>query len=94
VFNHEPTAACLRAERAFLARLEGGCSIPTFALADWANEQTIRITGGLISLDGNQMLRETLVGSPAESASVGHALAESILAQGGDEVLLRIREAL
>lgn len=92
--NHEPTAACLRAERGFLARLEGGCSIPTFALAELTDEQTVRITGGLVSLDGEQMLRETVVGPSTESASVGHALAERILALGGDEVLLAIRQAL
>ncbi|GAB3559461.1 hydroxymethylbilane synthase [Spirosoma fluminis] len=94
VVDHERTAACLRAERAFLARLEGGCSIPTFALADWTDEQTVQITGGLISLDGSQLLRDTLSGPAGESASIGHALAESILAKGGDEILLRIREAL
>ncbi|GAB2606057.1 hydroxymethylbilane synthase [Spirosoma areae] len=94
LINHEPTAACLRAERAFLARLEGGCSIPSFALAHWADEHTISLTGGLVSLDGSQLLRETFTGPPEEAQLVGHALAESILERGGDELLLSIREQL
>ena len=94
LINHEPTAVCLRAERAFLARLEGGCSIPSFALAHWTDENTISLTGGLVSLDGSQLLRETFTGPPEEAPSVGHALAESILERGGDELLLQIRNQL
>lgn len=92
--NHPLTEACLRAERAFLARLEGGCSIPSFALARWTDEQTINLTGGLVSLDGSQLLRETFTGSPEEAPSLGHELAESILAQGGDVLLADIRANL
>ncbi|UFH54998.1 hydroxymethylbilane synthase [Spirosoma sp. KNUC1025] len=94
LINHEPTAACLRAERAFLARLEGGCSIPSFALAHWTAEQTISLTGGLVSLDGNQLLRETFAGPAEESPALGHALAEAILERGGDALLQTIREQL
>ena len=94
ILNHEPTAACLLAERAFLARLEGGCSIPSFALAHWTDEQTISLTGGLVSLDGSQLLRETFTGPPNEAAALGHALAESTLERGGGDLLLAIREQL
>ena len=92
--NHELTEACLRAERAFLARLEGGCSIPSFALAQWSPEQTISLTGGLVSLDGSQLLRENFTGAPEEAPMLGHELAESILARGGDVLLTEIRAHL
>ncbi|GAB4015247.1 hydroxymethylbilane synthase [Spirosoma koreense] len=92
--DHEPTAACLRAERAFLARLEGGCSIPSFALAQWTSDQTITLTGGLVSLDGSQLLRETVAGTPEEASTIGHSLAERILERGGDQLLQTIRELL
>ncbi len=94
LINHEPTATCLRAERAFLARLEGGCSIPSFALAQWTDEQTISLTGGLVSLDGAQLLRETFIGAPSEASLIGHSLAESILERGGAELLQHIRQHL
>ncbi len=92
--SHEPTAACVRAERAFLARLEGGCSIPSFALAHWSDPETISLMGGLVSLDGNELLRETFSGSPNEAPLLGHSLAEAILARGGDALLQQIREQL
>lgn len=91
--NHEPTEACLRAERSYLRRLEGGCSIPVFALATTADEQ-VSLTGGLISLDGQQVLRQTFLAPVAQAEVVGHELAESILAQGGDEILQAIRHTL
>ncbi|QJW88357.1 hydroxymethylbilane synthase [Spirosoma taeanense] len=92
--NHAPTEACLLAERAFLARLEGGCSIPSFALAQWTPEQTISLTGGLVSLDGSKIIRDTFVGAPGEADALGHALAESTLERGGDELLQQIRQTL
>ena len=91
--NHEPTEACLKAERAFLRRLEGGCSIPVFALATGADNE-ITLTGGLIGLDGNDLLRETFAGPTAQAEYLGNQLAEAILARGGDLVLQTIRAAL
>lgn len=91
--NHEPTEACLRAERSYLRRLEGGCSIPVFALATTDGEQ-ITLTGGLIRLDGEEILRETFVAPVAQAETVGHELAESILARGGNEILQEIRHQL
>ncbi|QHV98960.1 hydroxymethylbilane synthase [Spirosoma endbachense] len=92
--NHPLTEACLLAERAFLARLEGGCSIPSFALAQWTDEQTIHLTGGLVSLDGSQLLRENFTGTSEEAPQLGHELAESLLARGGDGLLADIRSQL
>ncbi len=91
--NHEPTETCLKAERAYLRRLEGGCSIPVFALATWVGE-AVSLTGGIISLDGQQMLRETFVGPPAEAEQLGNQLAEHVLALGGQEILVSIREQI
>jgi len=91
--NHEPTETCLTAERAYLRQLEGGCSIPVFALATWVG-QDVSLTGGIISLDGTQLLRETFTGPPGEAEQLGQQLAEHVLAMGGQEILLSIREQL
>jgi hydroxymethylbilane synthase len=92
--NHVPTERCLLAERAFLRRLEGGCSIPVFALATYLNTDTISLTGGLISLNGAELLRETLTGPAPETDRLGHDLAEALLARGGEAVLADIRAIL
>ncbi|OKL39138.1 hydroxymethylbilane synthase [Pontibacter flavimaris] len=88
--NHAETHVCLLAERAFLRTMEGGCSIPSFALARLTKEG-VRISGGIVSLDGKKLLQETLEGPASEAADLGEKLANIILGQGGDEILRNIR---
>ncbi len=90
VLNHPETAYCLQTERAFLRTMEGGCSIPSFALAS-LHKGHVTITGGLISLDGQEMIRETFSGNAAEGEALGVKLAETVLAKGGKEILASIR---
>ncbi|MDR3630399.1 MAG: hydroxymethylbilane synthase [Desulfocapsaceae bacterium] len=90
--NNEESECCLLAERAFLKTLEGGCSIPAFALAV-LNADRISLTGGLVSLDGSRILKKCLAG-PAESAEqLGEELGRAILEIGGREMLAEIRRA-
>ncbi|MCJ8163988.1 hydroxymethylbilane synthase [Pontibacter sp. E15-1] len=88
--NHTDTHLCLLAERGFLRTMEGGCSIPSFALATLV-EEGISITGGLISLDGQTLLQESLTGPTVMAEELGEQLALSILGQGGDEILRSIK---
>ncbi|RIJ36875.1 hydroxymethylbilane synthase [Pontibacter oryzae] len=88
--NHTNTHVCLLAERAFLRTMEGGCSIPSFALAT-LTEEGISITGGIVSLDGKTLLQETLEGPTVTAEEMGEELANIILNQGGDEILRSIK---
>ena len=88
--NHPDSEACLLAERAFLKRLEGGCSIPAFALAKVSGEEIV-LQGGLASLDGRTILRRTFTGTRADAVGLGSELGEAILAAGGAEILTEIR---
>jgi hydroxymethylbilane synthase len=89
--DHPETHLCLLAERGFLRTMEGGCSIPSFALATLV-EDGIRVTGGIVSLDGQTLLQETLTGPTAVAEELGVQLATSILGQGGDIILESIRK--
>ena len=53
--NDAATQVCLLAERAYLRVLEGGCSIPVFAMATLADNQ-VQLKGGIVSLDGQQRI--------------------------------------
>lgn len=90
LLNHEPTEICLRTERAFLKRLQGGCSIPVFALAILKHDE-INISGGIVSLDGQEIIRRTESGSPAFPEELGTALADELIEAGADRILLDIR---
>ena len=88
--NHDATYICLTAERAFLRTMEGGCSIPSFALAT-IHGAHLEITGGIVSLDGQQMITDTLQAPPHEADALGERLAQNILSMGGDQILTAIK---
>ena len=100
--NHAETEQQLLAERAFLRRLQGGCSIPVFGLANQLKVTSrttnrnqlsgLEITGGIVSLDGTEILKETIIGINPEE--IGEALAEKILSLGGDRILREIKSNL
>jgi hydroxymethylbilane synthase len=82
---HDPiTAAAVDAERAFLAALGGGCSLPVGAYAQKKNEKII-LTGGVISLDGKQAIR--LSASDQEPHELGERLAQFVLERGAADLL-------
>lgn len=88
--NHEASALQLRAERAFLKRVEGGCSIPVFALAQ-LEDNLIHIQGGIVSLDGKQRILVSAQSSLDSPEQAGLELAEKLLSQGGDSILKEIK---
>lgn len=91
LLNHADTETCLLAERAFLRRLQGGCSVPVFGLATLQADSLV-MTGGVVSLDGKTLLKQTLNGSPSQPESVGTQLAEALLAQGAADILAQIKQ--
>jgi len=91
LLNHPPTEKRLLAERAFLRQLEGGCSVPVFGLATLEND-TLSITGGVVSLDGVQLLKHTATGSAAHPEQIGEALAKKLLDEGASEILATIKQ--
>ena len=90
--NHPGTEVRLRAERAYLRVLEGGCSIPVFAMANLENDQLV-LNGGIVSLDGKQRITFHLDGSAKNPESLGQELATKVLAAGGKEILEQIKKA-
>lgn len=88
--NHTPTEDCIRAERAFLKTLQGGCSIPAFGYAHY-EDNMITLKAGIISLDGQRMVKVKRVGSPDDVKELGETVGLEVLSSGGNEILLEIR---
>jgi hydroxymethylbilane synthase len=91
--NHIATEDCIRAERAFLKTLHGGCSIPAFGYAHM-EENLIILKGGIISLDGSQVVKVKKSGSPDDFRELGEAVGEEVLRTGGREILQSIRQQI
>ena len=90
--NNRKSELCLRAERAFLRKLEGGCSIPAFGHAV-VRDGSIELTAGLANLDGSWLLKKTLRGPVDNPESVGRELGDFILDNNGRETLAEIKAA-
>lgn len=88
--NHGETAICVQAERAFLRKLEGGCSIPSFGLAAIANEE-IHLSCGLIGLEGESLIRKSGFAPIDKAEALGLDLATKLLEDGGNELLQKIK---
>lgn len=89
--NHEETEDCIRAERAFLKTLQGGCSIPVFGYAQYEGA-LITLKGGIISLDGQRIVKAKRSGSPSDGKELGEWVAQEVLRNGGAEILAEIRQ--
>jgi hydroxymethylbilane synthase len=84
--NHTDTQLCVEAERGFSRALAGSCTVPLGAYAQ-RDGNNINITGFVASVDGKQMLRETMIGDSGNAESVGKALAAKLVAKGADKIL-------
>ncbi len=84
--NHTETSICVKAERAFLRRLEGGCQVPIAANARIMDGRII-IEGLIGSLDGRTIIRGRMEGDINEYESTGIRLAEDLLSKGAKSIL-------
>ena len=80
------TRAAVLAERALLRHLGGGCQVPIAAHAQVEGGR-LKLDGLVATLDGTQVLRESLDGDAADAARVGEELAARLLERGAGELL-------
>ena len=86
VLNHDTTALCVRAERAFLKKLEGGCQIPIAAYGI-IEENSIVLEGLVGSEDGKTIIRDKISGDMKDPESIGLKLAQILIENGADRIL-------
>lgn len=93
--NHIETEICTYIERQFLRTLEGGCTAPIGALANYnEKEDVIDFTGVLLSIDGVQKLEIKKSVDVSEWKKLGFHCAQEILNNGGSELMAEIKEKL
>lgn len=93
VCNEPTTEQCLLTERAFLKKLQGGCSIPVFGNAIMNNGK-IEFTAGIVSLDGQELIKEKMIQKNESPEELGIKMAKEILSLGGEKILKAIKENL
>lgn len=84
--DHDATSAAVRAERALLSRLEGGCQVPIAAHGVVKGDK-LQLRGLVGSLDGKILIENEIDGNVSECAALGVRLAEMLLDDGAGEIL-------
>jgi len=87
--NHESTEMSVKAERAFLKRLEGGCQVPIAGYGRVEGEDII-LNGMVAELDGSRIIMDEVKGPKDRPEDIGINLAERLLSAGADKILARI----
>jgi hydroxymethylbilane synthase len=93
--NDIETEICTYIERQFLKTLEGGCTAPIGALAQYDEENdTIEFKGVLFSVDGKQKIEIEKSVDISEWKKLGFHSAQEILNNGGAELMVEIKNQL
>ena len=82
--NHQATALCVIAERAFLARLDGSCRTPIAGLAELDGGR-LTFRGMILTPDGTQCHETRRVGRPEAAITLAEDAAAELLALGGPD---------
>lgn len=88
LINHIPTEQAVRAERALMRKLEGGCQVPIGALAQ-VIDGVISLQGMVASIDGTRLIRAEGRGTDPEA--VGREVADLLISKGASAILAEIR---
>lgn len=91
--NHKTTQICVEIERNFLRSLEGGCTAPIGAIAVF-EENKIKFSGRLNSLDGSKTINVVEEFEYDESENYGKKFAEFVLKNGGKEMMEEIKKQI
>lgn len=87
---HDPeTEICVSAERAFLAKLQGGCQVPIGAHAELIDGK-VSIKGFVGDENGMRIIMRDAEGLPEKAEKLGNQVATEILEAGGDKLLMEI----
>ena len=89
-FDHQKTHTALKAERALLKKMQGGCQIPIAAFGE-VSEKNIKLTAMVSSIDGKRLIKEFDIASVNKAEQLGLDIAEKLLSSGADKI---IQEAL
>jgi hydroxymethylbilane synthase len=90
--DHDPSARCVRAERAVARALAGSCNVPLAAYGEMSGTR-MRLRGDVGSPDGTQVARAEVEGEGAEPERLGQALAGRLTDCGAGEILAALEKA-
>ncbi|WP_147532532.1 hydroxymethylbilane synthase [Bacillus marasmi] len=91
-FTCKNTDRAVRAERAFLQKMEGGCQVPIAGYAYINDQDEVVLTGLVASPDGKTIIKEQAVGQNSED--IGVIVAERLIEKGGKDLIDQVKAEL
>ena len=85
-------ATALRAERAVVTRLGGGCQMPIGAIAEAAGG-VVAVQGVVISPGGDRVVRARAEAPVADAEALGNRVADELLRGGAGDILADVQRA-
>lgn len=85
----EKTLMEVKAERAFLSILKGGCQVPMGVYAE-IEDKEVTIRGFISDLEGVRFIKEKINGELRKGEYLGKKLGKTLLEKGGEEILKKI----
>ncbi|MEE9595042.1 MAG: hydroxymethylbilane synthase [Candidatus Hydrothermarchaeales archaeon] len=86
--NHSDSMVSIRAERALLKSLGGGCQVPIGAIT--SIESRLSLKGVIISPSGERRIDAEYRGAPEDAEEIGEEVARRLLEVGADEILKEV----
>ena len=90
--DHAETSRSTRAERAFMAALEGGCQVPIGAVVS-SHDGSPTLYGMLSDLSGGHAVRGSRLLDLDRPEFTGESLAAEIRSRGGSSLLVELRQS-
>lgn len=84
--NDKRSELTVKAERAFLLKLEGGCQVPVAGHAELVGNNIV-LEGMVAEPDGSWIIRDRIRGNRDKPEELGTILAERLLDSGADKIL-------
>jgi hydroxymethylbilane synthase len=83
----ESAWAALRAERALVEALGGGCQTPVGALATSTGGDGLELVAVVVALDGSREVRGSAQGAASQADDLGQRVAADLIARGAGSIL-------
>lgn len=84
--DHTPTSVAVRAERAFLVEMGGGCTLPTAAYAE-IHDDKLHILAMVATPDGSEIFRVSVYYDAYDPIAAGNAVASELMDKGAARIL-------
>lgn len=88
--THTPSFVAVKAERAYLRTLEGGCQIPIGCFSETENG-IYKISGFVSNIDGSVVIKDSRMGKHFDAVNIALMLAKDFLDRGASDLIGEIR---